>query len=196
MNNIIDVYKSVAAWNAARYEQQLNLELAVSLLREEYKEWKDAKVAVEKLDALCDISYVALGIVWKSGISETLLSEKLTSMQMAALLHLDAVPGMRPIYNMAAYIDGLEHDFEFGIIDSIALILHSCAFQAMYDYQLTPEQWISALEAVCVSNDSKVVVQVDASVKANAGNKGPSYVSPTAALTKILNVAFMARGMN
>lgn len=196
MNNIIDVYKSVAAWNAARYEQQLNLELAVSLLREEYKEWKDAKVAVEKLDALCDISYVALGIVWKSGISETLLSEKLTSMQMASLLHLDAVPGMRPIYNMAAYIDGLEHDFEFGIIDSIALILHNCAFQAMYDYQLTPEQWISALEAVCVSNDSKVVVQVDASVKANAGNKGPNYISPTAALTKILNAAFMARGMN
>ena len=196
MNNIIDVYKSVAAWNAARYEQQLNLDLAVSLLHEEYKEWKDAKVAVEKLDALCDISYVALGIAWKCGGDIDALTTKLHDMQAPLLGSITTIPGLRPVYNIAAYIDCLEHDYEFGVYDSLALILHTCAFQAMYDYQLTPEQWISALEAVCISNDSKVVVQVDASVKANAGNKGPDYVSPTAALTKILNVAFMARGMN
>lgn len=196
MNNIIDVYKSVAAWNAARYEQQLNLELAVSLLREEYKEWKDAKVAVEKLDALCDISYVALGVAWKCGGDIDALTTKLHDMQAPLLDSITTIPGLCPVYNIATYIDCLEHDYEFGVYDSLALILHTCAFQAMYDYQLTPEQWISALEAVCVSNDSKVVVQVDASVKANAGNKGPNYVSPTAALTKILNAAFMARGMN
>lgn len=196
MNTILDVYKSVAAWNAARYEQQLNLDLAVSLLREEYKEWKDAKLAVEKLDALCDISYVALGVAWKSGITVDILTAKLTELQHVTLLHLDAIPGLRPVYNLAVYIDCLEHDFEFGVYDSLALILHTCAFQAMYDYHLTPAQWINALEAVCISNDTKIVVQVDASVKANAGNKGPDYVSPAAALTKILNVAFMARGMN
>ena len=195
MKNILDVYASVSAWNAQRYEQQLSLTLAESLLREEYQEWKDAKTALAKLDALCDVSYVALGVAWKCNISPELLANKLAIYQLPALNILDNLPGMQPVYLLGAYIDCLAHDFEYGVADSIAYILHSCAMQAMYEWQLTPELWIKSLQAVCESNDTKVVVQVDADVKANAGNKGSSYVAPDAALIAILNENFKQRGL-
>lgn len=194
MNSIFEVYKSVSAWNAARYDQQVNLNLACALLVEEYEEFFEKPSAVDKLDALADISYVALGICWKADISEEMLHSKLNFWQDYLQDALDSLPGMQPIYLIPSFVATLGYDMEFGIADSMAAILNLAAFQAFYSYSLTPAMWLEALEAVCKSNDTKVVVQVDSATKANAGNKGPNYVSPTADLAKILNKAFLNKG--
>ena len=196
MKTIFDVYKNVSAWNAARYDQQLDLKLAGELLVEEYGEYFEKPGAVDKLDALGDISYVALGICWKSGISPEMLEEKLNYWQDSLLDALNSMPGVQPIFLVTTFIATLADDYEFGIADSMAAILNLAAFQASYTWGLTPTLWLRTLEAICNSNDTKVVVQVASDVKANAGNKVPNYVSPTADLAKILNEAFLAKGVN
>ena len=196
MNNICEIYRNVSAWNAARYDQELNLDLAVSLLREEYEEYFKGKVAVDKVDALGDISYVALGICWKSGISETMLVEELDYWQDRMLASLDLCSGLEPIYLVPAFIDAFKYDKEFGIIDSMAAIINLCYFQSAYSYSMTHTDWKAVLTAICNSNDSKSVYKVDSDVKANAGNKGPNYVPPTAALVSILNTCVARKGLN
>lgn len=196
MNNICEIYRNVSAWNAARYDQELNLDLAVNLLREEYEEYFDGTVAVDKVDALGDISYVALGVCWKSDISEAMLIEKLDYWQSRVLSSLDLYAGLEPVYLIPAFIDAFKHDMEFGIADSMAAILNICYFQAAYSYCMTAQDWQAVLTAICNSNDSKSVHKVSSDVKANAGNKGPNYVSPTAALVSILNTCLARKGLN
>lgn len=196
MKTIFDIYKNVSAWNAARYNQQLDLKLAGELLVEEYGEYFEKPGAVDKLDALGDISYVALGICWKSDISPEMLEEKLNYWQDYLIDALNSMPGVQPIFLVTTFIATLADDYEFGIADSMAAILNLAAFQASYTWGFTPPLWLRTLEAICNSNDTKVIVQVAPDVKANAGNKGPNYVSPAADLAKILNEAFLAKGVN
>ena len=194
-----EVFNRVCEWNAARYEQEFNLELAVKLLREEYaEEWlphvrklnqvyqHETELYVKMLDDLADICYVAYGICWKVGATwqdicaaqERILQEQLNS--------LASWPQVRPGYFIGAMIDSFENDNELGVIDSMVQIINCCSCEASYTLLLTPEQFERALLAVCISNASKSVQRVASDVKANAGNKGPYYVAPDLALQKII----------
>lgn len=197
MKTMIDVYRNVSAWNAARYDQQLDLALATTLLCEEYDEhFEKGALAVDKLDALGDISYVALGICWKADISEELLVQKLNYWQDYLVDALNSMPGLAPIFLIPGFVSSFAYDMEFGVADSMAAILNLCYFQAAYSYKLTTSDWLATLEAICKSNDSKSVMKVAADVKANAGNKGPNYVPPTADLVRILNACLAKKGLN
>lgn len=197
---MLAIYNHVCAWNAARYEQEFNLELAVKLLREEYAaEWlqhvtkltcmhtHEKELYVKLLDDLADICYVAFGICWKVGATWQDICDaqaRVLHNQMAAL---EAWPQVRPGYFVGTLIDSFEFDNELGVIDNMVQIINCCGCEALYTLQLTPEQFERAILAVCMSNNSKSVKRVASDVKANAGDKGPYYFAPDVALRKIID---------
>lgn len=194
------VFESVCAWNAARYEQEFNLQLANKLLTEEYRdEWLPAfrklhagerslANEVECLDALADIAYVAMGVAWKAGCdwdAISLAQHRVLDAQADAMCNW---PQLAPGFFIGGLIDSFNFDMEQGVYDTMAMIINACTAEAMYTLGLTEEQFTEAMKVVCNSNNSKSVKRVASDVKANAGDKGPFYVSPKLGLTKILEL--------
>lgn len=192
------VFESVCAWNAARYEQEFNLELANKLLTEEYRdEWLPAfrklhagvrslENEVECLDALADIAYVAMGVAWKAGCDWDAISLAQYRVLDAQADAMCAWPQLSPGFFIGGLIDSFNFDMEQGVYDTMAMIVNACTAEAMHTLGLTEEQFTEAMRVVCNSNNSKSVKRVASDVKANAGDKGPFYVSPKLGLTKIL----------
>ena len=60
----------IIAWNMQRYDQKFDHTLTFNLLQEEVKEFAEAEHSVDKLDALIDMTYIALGAMWKMGLSQ------------------------------------------------------------------------------------------------------------------------------
>lgn len=196
------VFESVCAWNAARYEQEFNLELANKLLTEEYRdEWLPAfrklhagertlANEVECLDALADIAYVAMGVAWKAGCDWDAISLAQYRVLDAQANAMCAWPQLSPGFFIGGLIDSFNFDMEQGVYDTMAMIINACTAEAMYTLGLTEEQFTEAMKVVCNSNNSKSVKRVASDVKANAGDKGPFYVSPKLGLTKILEQVY------
>ncbi len=71
----MNITKRVIKWNSARYEQEHDNQLTEELLRSEVEEFVLASYTgpqgdlIDQIDALCDIVYVALGAMWKLGLS-------------------------------------------------------------------------------------------------------------------------------
>jgi len=63
-------FKRIADWNDARYKRVFDKVLTHSLLAEEVLELQEAQHEVDVLDALADITYVAIGAMHKLGLSE------------------------------------------------------------------------------------------------------------------------------
>jgi predicted HAD superfamily Cof-like phosphohydrolase len=63
------VINRITYWNSLRYKQEYDNRLTYKLLDEEVEELHQAKTDVDKLDALVDILYVAVGGMWKLGLS-------------------------------------------------------------------------------------------------------------------------------
>lgn len=66
-------------WNKARYSQEYNQDLQIKLLTEEVNELVLSITDVDRLDALVDIVYIAIGAMWKMG---------LTNEQIYAAIHI------------------------------------------------------------------------------------------------------------
>ena len=180
-----NIYNRVAAWNSKRYNRDYNKELTISLLREEYEEWLNASNDVEKLDALCDITYVALGAIWKLNPSEQEhnLAEVYSHDLVKNLLDINE---FWPAYFTATLLDTYEYsNSDYPAINALTHIKSLVMMQAL-SMGLSFDDWCAALLAVCDSNDSKSAVITASHIKANDKNKGMLYFSPTAQLTKIL----------
>lgn len=182
MNNI---YNRVAKWNSQRYDQEYNHELAVSLLREEYNEWRRDEEAVKKLDGLCDVVFVAFGVLWKAKVDEAVLNEA----KDQAIAIVDVAVEQSSF--AAGYTIGLMLDiFEYEAKQELALVMCSIIYAAVaqaLSMGLTYDQFIEALHVVCDSNDSKSIKRVTSDVKANAGDKGPYFIAPEPRLQAILD---------
>lgn len=183
MNRVI---KRVNAWNAARYEQQHSLPLTVSLLREEQREFLEAKTPVDKLDALCDLVYVAFGAVWKLDIAIQDLQECYNQAVNVVSNQIECNELFPAMYN-STYIDVLEFDHDYPMAMSLQLIITSCLAE-MSGMGLDSEQCIDALLIVCDANDNKTIKKTDANTKANV-DKGPYFKAPEARLQELLEVA-------
>lgn len=184
MNNLTDVYIRVAAWNKQRYDRVYNQNLAVALLREEYNEWRTDTIPVKKLDGLCDVVYVALGVVWKANIDPVMVGLA----QQRSLATTDAIVNafeLNPGYFIGAIIDVLESEEDYPVEQAMMNIISLATAQA-FSMGLNYDQFIEALLVVCDSNDSKSVKKVAADVKANAGDKGSLFVAPEPRLLAIL----------
>lgn len=179
------VYDRVCAWNAKRYEQVLNLQLAESLLSEEFDEWYEAETDVNRLDALCDLVYVAMGVIWKAKPTDE------ESARAAELVFdlvenlLNAEEHLSPLMYCTPYIVLMGENKCSALTTAHMVICLSCV--EMTSMGLTHEQIEEALLVVCDSNDSKSIKKTDPSVKANAGDKGPYFVAPEPRLQEILN---------
>jgi hypothetical protein len=184
MNNLQTVFERVSAWNAARYEQEYSNTLAVSLLREEYTEWLHSVVAVDKLDALCDITYVALGIVWKANVHSSMFGVAFHNSLITVNMLVDSFE-LNPAYFIGSLIDALEYEADYPVTQSVANIIALSLAQAL-SMGLSEEQFTQALLVVCDSNDSKSVKKVASDIKANAGDKGLGFIPPEPRLLKIL----------
>ena len=182
-----EVFLRVAHWNSLRYEQVYDKELAIALLREEYKEWLEADKPVDKLDALCDIVYVTLGIIWKADLNPLAIGEAGERAAIIIETLLDANE-MWPAYFIGTYLDVMQYDKEYSLEMSVSLIM-SAAMTEMTGLGLTPDECIEALLIVCDSNDSKSIKKTASNVKANGNDKGEYFVPPESRLTALLEKA-------
>ena len=183
MNRIL---QRVGAWNAARYEQEHSLPLTVSLLREEQREFLEAKTPVDRLDALCDLIFVSIGALWKLNVQ----TEDMNAAQAQAVQVVENQLNCNELYPVmynSTYIDVLEFDDDYPMAMSLQLIITSCLAE-MTGFGLDQEQCIEALLIVCDANDSKTITKTASDVKANI-DKGPYFKAPEPRLTKLLEEA-------
>lgn len=176
------IFKRAAIWNSKRYEQEYNHTLTLSLLNEEFKEWLEAVSEVDKLDALCDIIYVALGALWKAKLINE--GEEAAAELASGLVEVFDEPHYA--YFIAAYLAVMEYEQEYSLGLNLHLII-KVALMEMLALGLNYEQCIDALLVVCDSNDSKSIKKTDSSLKANSGNKGPYFVAPEPRLQLLLD---------
>ena len=156
------IFKRVGDWNALRYSRKYNQQLTSKLLNEEHQEYFDAATQVDKLDALCDTCYVAMGGLWKIGVDNV-------------FVHNDA-----DLFGNALCEDKSN-------IITLKAIIAKVVVLAQTELNISPQTFIRALSIVCDANDSKIVPQslVASNVKANI-NKGTSFVPPETELSKLL----------
>lgn len=155
------IFNRVAKWNAERYPRTYNKKLTITLLREEDRELTDAKTSVDKLDALCDIIYVACGALWKHG-EDTLVVATLaeTTNWLSSMQKQDDIMSLKAIIGTSLFQ-----------IESMGLGEGQC---------------LKAMEIVCDSNDSKTATMTAANVKANI-DKGEGFIAPEPRLQKVLD---------
>lgn len=168
LQTVSPIIESICNWNKARYEQKYDHDLACKLLMEEFEETNTAMMEgdmVELADGLADIFYVAIGCMWKA---DTDISDILEVLDEAYSLPLTVALNWHPAYPSRA---------------SLASVAVS-AFALLEQYT-SEEAAIKIIEAVCKSNDTKVVNMVASNVKANL-DKGDTYVAPTKDIEDIL----------
>ena len=179
---MIKVCNRVAGWNALRYEREYNHDLAMALLDEEFGETLEAKEQVDVLDGLCDLVYVALGVLWKCNIP----TEDFHHDEQEAVKFVEGLvgPHIQPVFLIAAVLCSCQCDNEM----PVALAMHAIILLAraqMSVMGLPPEAQIEALNIVCDANDLKPVKKTEAHIKACI-DKGPDFVSPEAKLQALL----------
>lgn len=178
-----NVFKRVSEWNAKRYDQEYNHELTIALLREEYREWCVAETDVDKLDAICDVIYVAMGALWKSKESLSVEVMQYTFLNLDKLLDIEVE---HPMYLLGSYLDDAEFSDQQGNALWLYYVIAVANFQAA-ETGLSMEELIKALNVVCDSNDSKSIKKTASDVKANDGDKGVYFTPPEPRLQEILN---------
>ena len=185
-------FERVAAWNAQRYEQVLNTSLQHKLLVEEFTETKTALEPVERLDGHIDQIYVAMGGLWKLGLSHKDAINFLTASEdYTGLLtvQFDYNAAMKLIQGIIANVENPIDSNHMAMIMADIINLNYIALEKL---GYTWDECYQAAEIVCDSNDSKVVQKVAANVKANDGNKGSSFIDPKPRLQVIVD-AMQAR---
>lgn len=177
----MSIQDRVSAWNAARYEQEYDKELALELLEEEYTEWLDSETEVEALDAICDVTYVACGVLWKLEAED---DRKTCDLAWEYAMSFNKQEVLAPMTLCSVLLDLLECDLIEPVF-AMFVFRSVCVNQMMY-LGLSAEQCNEALLAVCDSNDTKPAKKTASNIKANV-DKGAEFVPPTETLQKILD---------
>lgn len=180
--NIVD---ECIAWNAARYERAYDYGLASRLLLEEIEELFFAPTKVEMLDAIGDITFVAIGVLWKLGFDESLIRAFFYQKDMRTMTMQDADDLANHVQLIA--LDILDGDM-LGVYPGLALTCMGAFVIALGQLRgLGMQQhYYEIVGAICRSNATKEVRgKVDASVKANVV-KGAGYEPPTFDLNLII----------
>ena len=182
--NLGHAFERVANWNSKRYERKYDHKLSVALLEEELQEYFDANTLVDQLDAMCDVVYVAMGILWKIDVdNETLEYNAMEShRQMADMLKTNT---FEPVYFAYAVLQQYKYDNDYPVALAAQMMITLCMTQ-MNAMGLSTLDSMEALLVVCDSNDSKSIKKTAAHLKANDGDKGVYFVAPEPRLKAIL----------
>lgn len=181
-----NIVQKCVAWNAARYDQVYDAHLAQKLLTEEILELFQATNPIDKLDAIGDIAFVAIGVFWKLGLSTEQI-EDIFSTEEELLKTID----MEGIYvncnNIQSFVfDVIDENIDYSY-PGTALATYGCFMVALGALSGMGMQnyFYDVVMAICDSNDTKEIKgKTDPSVKANMV-KGNSFVPPTAKLEEI-----------
>lgn len=190
--NLGQVFERVANWNSKRYDRKYDHNLNVNLLKEELQEYFDANTLVDQLDALCDMVYVSMGILWKIDVdNETLdFNAEESHAQVAKLLTTNT---LEPIYLAAAVLAQYDNDDDYPTALAAQMMITLCMTQ-MSAMGLEPVESLEALFVVCDSNDSKSIKKTATHLKANDGDKGVYFVAPEPKLLQIIAKAELRHG--
>lgn len=173
------VFNRVANWNAARYEQEFDLDLTLALLTEELQEYIEATTPVDELDAFCDLTYLAMGGLWKMGeeldpkVAVHALKAVESTLSTSIILH--------PMTLLGAVLSEAEMDPKgamYKVLGCAQLMMLHCGFNQT--------QCEAAMHIVCDSNDTKPAKKTASNVKANV-DKGSAFVAPEPRLQKLLD---------
>lgn len=179
-----NIFERVANWNSKRYDRQYDHALSVRLLEEELQEYFDANTLVDQLDAMCDVVYVAMGILWKIDVDNETLDYNAAEShrQTADLLKTNT---FEPVYFAYAVLQQYKHDNDYPVALAAQMLITLCMTQ-MSAMGLQALESLEALLVVCDSNDSKSIKKTAAHIKANDGDKGAYFVPPEPKLKAIL----------
>jgi len=174
------VFERVAKWNSLRYDQVYDVNLTLELLSEEFGEWLDADEEVDRLDALCDLVYVALGAIWKEGSPP---KEEDTKQALKVSHNLLCATELDPILHVGAVLMA----YDRGSLTTLATLhtIIALAITQMQGMGLDFEDTIAAMLIVCDANDSKSIQKTEPNVKANVV-KGDFFRSPEPRLKELL----------
>lgn len=175
LQSTVGIIESICNWNAARYTQEMSVPLTVALLTEEMDETVEA-ADTHDLVAICDgyadIFYVAIGGLWKHGLSYQTITARIDE--------LGGKTGALPMIYES--ID----NYEASELPEELMLIALKAIEGLEKITKSSEAAFSIVRAVCNSNDTKVVKKTASDVKANI-SKGEAYVSPNKAIKSILN---------
>lgn len=174
LQHVPSIIASIVNWNAARYPQEYVHKLQSDLLTEELEETQKAFAEndlVEVCDGFGDIFYVAIGALWKQGLTVEQIQEGLDSVE-------EAMPELPPLP-----VAKLWWDMEPNLNTLILIAL--CAQRDLARVLHSDQASLDVIRAICTSNDTKAVKKTDAAVKANI-NKGEGFVPPTEAILTII----------
>ena len=173
------IFNRVAGWNAKRYEQEYNHDLMITLLKEELQEYIDATTDVDELDAFCDLTYLAMGGLWKMDV------ELDAAKVVGALQAVDATMQngivMHPMALLSVVLLEADFDAEDALYKTLAIVMYMMLYMG-----LNQSQCEAAMSIVCDSNDTKPAKKTASDVKANV-DKGSSFVAPEPRLQKLID---------
>lgn len=184
-------FERVARWNSLRYAQEFVATLQVKLAREEFEETVTAKTAVEQLDGHIDQIYVAMGGLWKLGLSP---AEAYSFLEVATS-YSALVTSDLEYEEIEQCINECIGQIEYLFGPRLAMVLANIValnYRALVLAGYTLGESLAAADIVCDSNDSKSIKKTASDVKANAGDKGALFIDPTPRLQAIVD-AMLAR---
>lgn len=173
------IFERVAHWNAQRYERTYNNQLTFDLLLEEYEEWMEADRYVDRVDAICDMIYVAAGGLWKAGISSAEAAMRIKNSS-------EIIEGLDNLTDVVAILYRLKHNLNEGMQIHYLILVIVENLRQLHRMGFTARDMREALLIVCDANDSKKVVKTSSDVKANAGDKGEGFQPPEERLLKLM----------
>lgn len=188
------IVERVVDWNIARFDREFNYPLEHSMLTEEMDELYRAKTAVDKLDAVGDILFVAIGTLWKLGFEvgaiESIFYKEDADLTTMDLPHLVGFGNECKVFAL----DNLSGSGEPASWTGFSLAIDASFMVAIgslrgLGYQ---EYLYDIVEAICDSNDTKVVKKTASDTKANI-DKGQTFVPPTNRLKFIVDKACLAK---
>lgn len=174
------ITERVINWNKARYDQVFDYDLAMRLLLEETQELYSAETVVDKLDAIGDIVFVAIGVLWKLGFSRQMIYDIFYVHDMTKMTMAEAHLWSMNVQSIS--MDIIDHDVPAawpGLVLALYSVFNTCIGASIG--LNTQNIFYDVVHAICDSNDTKDVKRVEPGVKANVV-KGHEYVPPTEAL--------------
>lgn len=190
------VIDMVINWNKERYEREFNYDLSNALLFEELHElWESRhKHAYQILDAIGDIQFVCLGILWKAGITFLSINEIFTGYDLRTLTPMEGYK-LVPKVMEGLFFDVDKLSFPVPILEKneqeyecIRFVIHCLFVICTMELKSMGIQhgYYDILPIICKSNNTKKVPNkvVPSHIKANI-DKGPNYIPPTEDLRQL-----------
>ena len=178
----------VIAWNAARRDRMFDFDLCCKMLGEEIDELFKSDNTIEKMDAIGDIVFVAIGELWKIGIHHD---------DIARIMYFEDLTlfeGSKKFYDYSNFIRSvvLEGIYEAYKDNPLVAVGFDYALNSIFMVALPAAAGLGVksifydiCHAICDSNNTKKIVKVGSTVKSS---KGPNFIPPTGKLTNLLEM--------